>query len=64
MLKCVWCSRPVWVWQSSRPLGGGLLLDDYGQREHTLCQQKRFALNRESDKQIAKTLRMIRSRRT
>ena len=42
-MKCAYCGRSVWKWQSSRPLGGGLLLDDFGQREHAACQRKRFS---------------------
>ena len=41
-MKCAWCQKRVWWWQSKKPLGGGFLLDTFGQSEHTACQAIRF----------------------
>ena len=61
-MKCIWCGRTVWTWQRSCPLGGGFLLNDYGQREHEECQEKRFQMIADGEKRFAETLRIIRER--
>jgi hypothetical protein len=39
-MKCAYCSKPIRVWQSKKPLGPGPL-PLYGQYEHTDCHEKR-----------------------
>jgi hypothetical protein len=46
-LQCAWCQKPVEKGQPRVPLGGGRLLDSFGQFEHPECQAKRFERIRE-----------------
>ena len=41
-MRCAWCLKPVWWWQSRVPLGRGLLADSFGQFEHPRCQVTRL----------------------
>jgi hypothetical protein len=39
-MKCPYCSKPIRVWQSKKPMGPGPM-PLYGQYEHTECHEKR-----------------------
>ena len=40
-MRCVWCSKVVWVWQSTKPLGCDYLIDTFGQLDHDKCSDAR-----------------------
>jgi hypothetical protein len=43
-MECAWCQKSILPGQPKSPLGGGWLVDSYGQFEHSECQDKRFKL--------------------